>query len=1303
MKLMQKAIRFFLFCITLLLTIVALIIGGTSLFLESEQGRQLIHTSINSRIPGTIEWDHIDISFLKGSIEVHSAILTDPQKNSIAGFETFYASIDWKDLLRGTITVPLVLLKKPWATIEQNTHGEINIVSALTPSTASSSHDSTTPFPFNVVVKTARISDGSFLFDLGQHKGRFQTEGLAVTAWGNLLEQSAEIDCHVPMLAFQDSSRKINLDTIEIKAAFKKGNLDPLWVCATTTASSVMLRGSVNDIAKIPALDLNFTSFISLCEITNWAKVNVPVTGNAAVKLKIAGVANNPSLSVDLAYDGGMLSSLPVDRLDMKAIMNDRSVSIQSLTVHVASGVFDATGALHLQPVFPQGFLGAEHNWDALAYTLAGKGKEMKLMELFPGRNVPEGALQTSFSLEGMGITPRKLSARASVDLSTDNLRTTAIKTHHDISLHAACSVEKGILTLSELSALSDTAFLSGSGSLRIADGAVKADVEAEAPKLQNLLTCIGSSGIGGNVGFKLTLGGHLSHPSLQLSGWGKSMLYGTHTIGDMTVIADLDTAGTLGINDLAITKGNSSITLSGSIRPFQKGGFHLSDDPWFDLDIHAHSPDLNDFKEDIGGEASLRARITGTVAAAEGDMQLRAHDISTPVQKVTRIDLRGSIHGAVLRADSFSIEVAPGEALTGHGWISRDRTFDLSLASKGISLRNLDIIAKDAPVDGLLSLSIQGNGSLADPRVKGSALFKGLQYKGHRFHDLDLNISLEDRALSLSGLSDYALNGSYHLDTRDFSLSLSGDRMNLAPYFLIAGQSKLSGFLTADIEAKGNISRPKSIHASADIAQIVVSSPEIPRLIESRDISISLSDSRLVLAQSKLRLLNEGEAVITADGMLGGSFTADIQGSIPLKVVESLTDVVTDLGGSLTVSAKITGTISQPAIAADVQIHKAGCTISALSQRVHSVKGRLEWRKQTIIIAGLEGALDSGTFGLEGSIGMDDFRPASFRIALKGYQLPFEVPERMHLVANTTLSLEGTPKKSLLKGELILVEGHYFRDVNIHDVADAIFQKKSLPPEKGGPRERSFLSAVAVDIAVTAKNPFVVDNNIAYLEVHPDLRISGMATSPVLQGRTSVESGTVTYQKRAFNVTRGVIDFLNPYKTEPTIDIAGETSLRDWVITLKISGTPDRLAFRLISDPPEEHGDIISLLILGKTTRELMSSEGVLTAPSMEAIVAHIVNATLGEDIKKATGLDTFEVETAPDEPGQIDEHVKVTIGKELSRRMTVKYSVETEEGEMTQRAIAEYKFLENILLSGFQDNKGVFGGEIHYRIEFR
>ncbi|MBW2637767.1 MAG: hypothetical protein JRC86_09650 [Deltaproteobacteria bacterium] len=51
----------------------------------------------------------------------------------------------------------------------------------------------------------------------------------------------------------------------------------------------------------------------------------------------------------------------------------------------------------------------------------------------------------------------------------------------------------------------------------------------------------------------------------------------------------------------------------------------------------------------------------------------------------------------------------------------------------------------------------------------------------------------------------------------------------------------------------------------------------------------------------------------------------------------------------------------------------------------------------------------------------------------------------------------------------------------------------------------------------------------------------------------------------------------------------------------------------------------------------------------------------------------------------------------------MTVKYAAESKEGELIQSAIAEYKLLENFLARGFQDTRGIYGGELQFRLEFR
>jgi len=206
----------------------------------------------------------------------------------------------------------------------------------------------------------------------------------------------------------------------------------------------------------------------------------------------------------------------------------------------------------------------------------------------------------------------------------------------------------------------------------------------------------------------------------------------------------------------------------------------------------------------------------------------------------------------------------------------------------------------------------------------------------------------------------------------------------------------------------------------------------------------------------------------------------------------------------------------------------------------------------------------------------------------------------------------------------------------------------------------------------------------------------------PLISGRAEVESGTVYFQKNEFNVKKGVFDFINPYKIEPTIDIQSEVKIRKWTVFLEISGTPDTLRFDMTSDPSEREEDILSLLISGKTTQELIASEGG-SSFSPGQMLADVLAETAQKEIKDATGLDFVALEYNEAKDAEASDEVKVTVGKELSRRATIKYGVQTKNAKVIQKVITEYKFFEKLLMNAFQDTEGNYGGGIQLRLEFR
>jgi autotransporter translocation and assembly factor TamB len=242
----------------------------------------------------------------------------------------------------------------------------------------------------------------------------------------------------------------------------------------------------------------------------------------------------------------------------------------------------------------------------------------------------------------------------------------------------------------------------------------------------------------------------------------------------------------------------------------------------------------------------------------------------------------------------------------------------------------------------------------------------------------------------------------------------------------------------------------------------------------------------------------------------------------------------------------------------------------------------------------------------------------------------------------------------------------------------------------------------VALAISVGYRNPFLVDNNLASLQVVPDLNVSGTLAKPVLDGRAEVTEGEILFRGKSFAVKTGVVDFVNPFKIEPTLDVVSQARIRQWLVSLSVSGTPDRLMFELSSDPPESDNDILSLILFGRTQAEFTGrgTEGSQTTTQM---LAALVATAWGDDLKKTTGMDILEVDTGTPDSDEDPERIQVTVGKKMGRRLTIKYAVESTNGEMIQRAISEYRFLEQLMASGYQDSKGDYGGELLFRIEFR
>ena len=779
----------------------------------------------------------------------------------------------------------------------------------------------------------------------------------------------------------------------------------------------------------------------------------------------------------------------------------------------------------------------------------------------------------------------------------------------------------------------------------------------------------------------------------------GKDLKSKAIRIGDCETIFRFSD-GKLSVEKMEIRNHKSMLRFSGTAQVFDQKTRRVLKDPAFTLGVRGDSISVEDFVDGLKGKVSLAATMEGKVRRPRGTIDLHGTNVDLGVQRFHDVKLTCVLDGQKAWFRPLHLAVVPGELIECSGWLTLDKRYQVEMISKGVSLGSIQKIKNREITEGKIVFTVSGHGTLENPQLKGDITLKNLSFRDKSLEDFQIHLDLHDKVARISGKLNFDVAASFHLQNNDFSATLLFHETDLSPYFRIAGKNQLSGMVTGKVEASGNIKALRKTQVNADFSQLALFFKG-NALIHGPHFRASLKDEDISIAADRLILLKEGHIDVRGKGKINGPIDLQAAGTIPLEVAGAFTPHLPDIAGDISLSFSVKGTWSNPDIQAGIGLRHMSFAIPALVQKLHNVNGSIRITQKAITIERVEGQLDTGRFDLKGRIELEGFRPSFIAMNFNTNSLPVRVPDTLDLLLNTQLSINGPPKKILIRGEAIILEGTYYKDVNL-SILQAIGEKKREEAPPSTKQSLAFLKNISGDISIKYRNPFLVDNNLARLDISPDLRVSGVLSKPIITGRASIERGTITYRNKTFIVKKGIIDFANPYQTEPTVDIQSEVQIRKWTIYLAVAGPPDRLSFELNSDPPEEDGDIVSLLLIGKTRNELIKTEGGATQ-SAAKLLAGVISAALEEDIKRATGLDIVRIETQTQDNEATSDQIKVTLGKELSKRMTIKYTMEPKDGELTQRAIAEYKLLESILLSGYQDNEGLHGGEIFFRLEFR
>ncbi len=1305
---MAKKTKFILLGVGVCLMLMLFAPVALRFYAETKQAQQTLQAKINQKIPGKISWEEIRFSLFMGKFELKNVQLKDRSGNELAGFDRLFADFSWDTLIRGDLTVAELTLENPRADIRIDTEGKLNLAKAFPPSKPKAPEEKKSGgLPFNIVVNSLKIINGNVRYEAEPQNMKLSAQNINLTGSdADFLKQKANLVFEIGKGEVQHPKIRTKLDGLELQANLKDGRLDPLVLNVGTDMASLKLSGTVQNILSNELVaDLALDIDTSLEAVRENLSLKPELTGQAKLRLTAQGTPNNPQAALALNYGGGNLAGNQIDKIELDVSLKDRYVAVNHLKADAASGNLDLQGTADLRPAFPEGFLSSKRDLGAMSYKLLLMENSINLAELLIGKGV-KGIVNADISVDGKGISPKNISGNIALAVQGEQISASKLAAPIDLNVKAAADIEQGLVNVRDAQVKAGKTELRTNGRFDLGFQDILAKLTLSSPSLADTLLALGVKDVNGSIDLKADVSGSAKRPVFDCSLRGDQLRFRNIAIGNVRINAGLESSGMLKVSELNLENQGSVLQGGGSVQLFAKDEMKVDAALPSDVSLSLQNIEATDFLSTlpIKGIVSGKIKLEGSIKQPKGFAEISGKNFDFGVQKLKEIKLNARLEGEKLGIAPLQVSVVSGEMLEATGWISLKKDYQLHLKSKGISLQNIDKIREKDIAKGKILLDVSGQGSFDNPQAAGDIMLKELQYKGKPVEDFQLHIALKDYLAQVSGKLNFDVDGAFHLQKKDFSATIVFNETNLEPYLKLADQKDLGGKLSGKIEAKGNAGNVNNIHVSADLSKLdfLVKGQE---MISSQDFKADFEGGKISLPGSRLRVLKDGHLDVKGMVKLGGPLAVQADGNIPLQVVSAFAEDLSDATGKVLLSARVKGTMSQPDIQAAVNLEKVGMTVPGLSQQLHDVNGKIQITPDAVTIEKLKGQLDTGRLDLTGKIALKAFQPARIDAKLKAESLPVQVPETLDMLLNADLQISGTPEKSALTGDAVILEGTYFKDVNLSllEGLKGIGRKKRETAPQTKEIKQPFLKNMSLDVSVKRRNPFLVENNLADIEIAPDLRIYGKLNQPLVSGRAEIESGTITYQKKEFDINKGVIDFVNPYKIEPTLDIESEVSIRTWKITLNISGTPDQLSFKLTSDPAEEDGDILSLLLLGKKASELSGGGTGGSSQFPTQMVTEMLEEKFGKDIKKAAGLDILEVKFQGEGSQQDPNSVTVTVGKELSRRLAVKYSMETKSGETLQRASAEYKFLENLLVTGFQDDKGKFGGELLFRMEFR
>ena len=1253
-----------------LLLLFTLLIVSLKVFLGTQFFITELQKVINKNIPGTIHFSNIELSIVKGHIEIDNFTLLDRKERETLTFDSLNIDINLLKLFDKNIDIKNASLDNPSLSVIVNSDSSVNIVSAFvndTCKTEDTIEESSSPFPFLITIDTITINDFNTSFISELDSITVSCDSINLGVHGTVFPLSIKGDITTKSLSYRGKDSSFySLNHIEIATKVDSNTvaIDSLNVFSDN--DTIAVKGQVdNYLDSLISTKLSLFSKISTKSINNVIGQDIG-DGNFYITSKINGRVNNPTVSGNLSFEGTKLYNLAIHKIAIPLILKDRNLLINKVSLRGNNISLDTKVSISLQELFPSGFLHPIEDVSNLTYALNGNLCVKKI----DNPQLPLKDSKVKFNLAGKGIDINSLQLQgdllASTNLITDSLLT-------PFSLSSKVAINDGAIKLNKtLFQMEEDTLVKVNGVVDIKKNRI--DIKSSIDSLSlTLLDNFIPQNISGIISANAKIKGNLKVPTIVLNGTVRNCNYENYSIGDIGLNLTNRVDSGIVNADIALSGDLIHGSLGGSFKLFKNNSYSMLKTPSINIPTSHLAVNLSSLPYDLSGIVNLAIKYNGKIGKGSGAVDLSVDSLSNDAFAIDKIIANISIRDSSIRADSLKINIYNNCSIYGNGAYNLNGNYSFDINSDTI---NIDSFSSLLPEEVNLPFvfASHGQGSVKNPQLSLDLALSKIEWDSLHIGTQKVGVEFANNRVAIDGDGIATIGGDYLLESKKYSAHISVDSFVLDPIFNYVGTDFLQGVVS--LHAKANGVAGGRVNAFIDIPQIAIKNNDI-NIVNGDSISVDFVNDTILFNTFALSLVDTGRCKINGYSTIHGNTDIDLDVKLPLHLVETFTSSIENSKGYISANGNFNGSIKDPNFIGELHFSNVQCKVSSSQQQIHNVSGSLNINNRNLEFDSLHIAVDDGSLFANGRAQLLK-NDVEGDLSIKIVNLPITIPDVADIKLGGKLSMNSKKGKRGIYGNLDLLQCYYYQYISPIPKVNTI--KISSVKEVKKKKKPSILDSIALNVKLKSSENIIVDNNLAFLEIKPQLSVSGTMSKPSVEGQMSVEDGEINYLNRKFTVDKGVINFLDPYKIAPDVEISASSEISNYNVFLNVEGKiGEELEYSAQSAPYLEEDEILSLILTGQLLSEFNSTEFLMQ--NLTAVALDKLNSNLDIDVSTD----------------------KIEIGQQLSRRLYSEYQMLFDDGDIVQVGKLIFTLFDNLNIKGFGKSDGTAGGEVEVHADFR